>query len=215
MTGKYQTYKKGPFPLKVSEAPEAQQPFKMVAMPSGEHIFQPKEELGKDILHIKYDMGRVVSESSALVRDKHFLFLQLVPPVLFLAFYFSYKKRQRIRTDRGYARLLKAPRRARSGMKKAKTLLDRGDLPGFYDAIQKTLEEYLGNKFDLPKGGVTSAEVSEKLILGGGGDDMVKKLKEVLSMCEMARYASSVSGTVDHLEVLEETRRIIDHVEKL
>ena len=215
MKGKYETYKKGPFSIKVSEAPETNQPLKMVAMPSGEHIFQPKEEFGEDILHIKYDMGRSVSGKYILVKNNYFRFLQVMAPILFLVFYFSHKKRERIKTDRGYARLLKAPRKARTGMKKAKMFFDRGDLPGFYDAIQKTLEEYFGNKFDLSKGSVTSSEVSAKLVSSGADDEVIKKLNDILSMCEMARYASSASENADQLKILEDTRRIIDHVEKL
>jgi hypothetical protein len=215
MTGKYETMVKGPFRIKVSAAPESQQPLKMVAMPSGEHIFRPKEELGEDILHIKYDMGKILPEGYLLINDNYFRVLQPVFPVLFLIFYFSYKKRHRIRTDRGYARLLKAPRKARSGMKKAKALMDKGDIVGFYDAVQKTLEEYLGNKFDLSRGSVTASEISEKLVLSGADEEIIRKLNKVLSMCEMARYASSVSASGDHAKILEDTRRIIDHVEKI
>ncbi|MFA6636386.1 MAG: BatD family protein [Candidatus Omnitrophota bacterium] len=215
MTGKYETIEKGPFRIKVSEAPETQQPLKMVAMPSGEHIFRPKEELGEDILHIKYDMGKTFPPGYLLINDNYFRALQLIFPALFLVFYFSYKKRHRIRTDRGYARLLKAPRRARSGMKRAKALMDKGDIAGFYDAVQKTLEEYLGNKFDLSRGSVTASEISEKLVISGADEEVIRKVNNVLSMCEMARYASSVSESGDHAKILEDTRRIIDHVEKM
>ena len=215
MSGKYETFKKGPFPIRVSAAPETQTPLKMVAMPSGEHIFHPKEELGKDILHIKYDIGKVIPAKGLLLKNFYFRALQVLAPVFFLLFYFFYKKQRRIKTDRGYARLLKAPRKARKGMKKAKAFMDKGDLVGFYDTIQKTLEEYLGNKFNLPRGSVTSFEISMKLVSAGANNDVIDKLKDVLSMCEMARYASSVSAGEDHLKILEETRRIIDHVEKL
>jgi hypothetical protein len=213
--GKYITLKKGPFPVKVSEAPETQKPLKMVAMPAGEHIFRPKEEFGADILHIKDDMGEVFAADYLLPEKTYFWILQSAAPLFFLLFYLIHKRRHRIKTDRGYARLLKAPRKARKGIQRAKVFIGKGDSAGFYDAIQKTLEEYLGNKFDLPRGSVTPAEISAKLVLSGAHPDMVKMADEILSMCEMARYASSVSDGADNMKILEDTRRVIDHVEKL
>lgn len=215
MRGKYETFRKGPFPVKVFEAPESYQPLKMVAMPAGEHIFHPKEELGQDILHIKYDLGKVYPARYFILKDGYFRAIQLFMPVGFLAFYLWHRKKERIRTDRGYARLLKAPRKARTGMKKAKALLDKKDSSGFYDAIQKTLEEYLGNKFDMPKGSVTVSEVTKKLVAAGADPEMIEKFENIFSVCEMARYASSVPENEACLKVLEDTRRVIDHVEKL
>jgi len=110
---------------------------------------------------------------------------------------------------------LRAPRKSRAGMRKAKVFIDKGDSGAFYGAIQKTLEEYLGNKFDMPKGSVTPHEISAKLVSSGAQDEIIRKLNDVLSVCEMARYASSAPESADLVKILDDTRRIIDHVEKL
>ncbi len=214
-TGRYETRREGPFPIRVAEAPEASYPVQMVAMPLGEHIFQPEEEIGRDILHIKYSIGRLVPDEHVVLRKPYFWALQLLAPLAFFVFYFSHRKRTKIRTDRRYARSLKAPRKARSDLARARSFLARGDYPGFYDAIQKTLQEYLGNKFDLSPGRVMSHEISEILSLRGADRDIISKLEGIFSRCEMARYASSATGDGGHRKVYEDTRKVIDHVEKL
>ena len=212
---RYETITKGPFPVKVSEHPESQKAIKMVAMPMGENVFYPKEEFGQDILYIKDRIGSLSPEDDVLALKWPFWVLQLFPIAIFWIFYASYRKRKRIETDRGYARFLKAPRKARSGLSRAKAFLERNDTPKFYDAIHKTLEEYLGNKFNLPKGNVTIQEIEARLCSSGCDTEMMKKLNDVFAKCEMARYASSVSEGEDHSQVLEDVRTIIDYVEKM
>jgi hypothetical protein len=212
---KYETVTRGPFPIKVLAQPESQQPVKMVAMPLGEHVFYPKEELGQDIIYIKDRIGTLRPEGDIISGKFIFWVLQLVPVAAFGIFYALYRKRKRIQTDRGYARLLKAPRKARSGISRAGAFLERGDIPKFYDTVHKTLEEYLGNKFNLPKGSVTIQDIEAKLCSSGCDDEVLKKLHDVFASCEMARYASSVAGTDDHKRVLDDVRTIIDYTEKI
>lgn len=211
----YETDTEGPFKIKVEEQPESSQGMKMVTMPLGEHVFYPKEEIGEDIVHIKEGLGTVYPEDGFIAGKWYFWFFQVLFLLAFGAFYFSYRKRERIRTDRGYARLLKAPKKARKGLQKAKGYLAKNDTLKFYDAIHQTLEEYLGNKFNLPKGSVTSKDIEKRLSSLGCDEDMLNKLKDVFAKCEMARYASSISEEQDHEKVLEEVRRIIDYVEKM
>jgi hypothetical protein len=147
--------------------------------------------------------------------DIRFWALQLLPPVVFLMFYMSYRKRERIKTDRGYARSLKAPRKARSGLSRARAFLDKNDTARFYDTVHKTLEEYLGNRFNLPRGSVTVNDIDLRLRQAGCEEHILKKLRDVFAKCEMARYASSVSEDISHSLVLHDVRTIIDHVEKM
>jgi hypothetical protein len=214
-TGKYETLEKGPFPLKVVEQPLDERKAKMVSMAGIEQMLYPQEELGKDIIYIKEYPGKLARRGSFLYNNLLFWGVQAVPLALFSVFYFNYRKKERILTDRTYARSLKAPRRARAGLAKARAYLDRNEVVPFYDAIFKTLQEYLGNRFDLPKGGVTVAEVEERLGPSGRDEEVLAMLKEVFSMCEMARYASSVPGGEEGKEILGKVRRVIDYMEKV
>ena len=62
---------------------------------------------------------------------------------------------------------------------------------------------------------ITSQVVEERLRPVGADEKMLEMLRDVFSRCEMARYASSVTGGEEAEEVLENVRRIINYMEKV
>lgn len=213
--GRYRTITKGPFPLEVTAQPKADSKVKMVSMPGVEDMFYPQEELGKDIIHIKEDVGKLRRRESYLYEDNIFRVAQVVPLALFVIFYAGYRRKERILTDRGYARSLKAPRKARKGLKKAGGYIGKKDPLPFYDTIFKTLQGYVGDRLNLSAGSVTERAAEDRLREAGCDAEILGMLRDVLSRCEMARYASSVPGGDEAKTVLEQTRKVIDHVERL
>lgn len=212
---KYKTVTKGPFPLEVTESPESERVVKMVSVPGKEEMFYPEERIGKDIVHIKENLGRLYPKGQFLYKSALFWSAQALPLVLFISFYAAYRKEERIRSDLGYARGLRAPRKARSGLNRAKAYLGKDKVFPFYDVIFKTLQDYLGDKFNLAKGNVTVEAIKERLRPIGYDEEMLEMLQEVFSKCEMARYASSVPGGHEAEDVLEKVKRIIDYMEKI
>lgn len=211
---KYETLTKGPFPLKVEEQPESGKSIRMVAMPDSDNTFYPQEEIGSDIIHIKENVGKLHVKGKFVYNSWLFWALQMVPLAALIAFYAAYRKRERILTDRGYARGLKAPRKARSGLAKAKAALAKKEVLPFYDALHKTLEEYLGNRFNLSKGNVTYQVVNDRLRPAGCDEEVLDMMRDIFSICEMARYASSVPEEQEAEEMMDKVKRIIDYIEK-
>jgi hypothetical protein len=214
-SGKYETITKGPLPIKVTERPESERAVKMVSMTGTEQMLYPQEKIGQDIVHVKENIGKLYPKEKFLYGNWLFWVVQLVPLAAFMFFYAGYRKHERILTDRSYARSLKAPRRARSGLAKARAYLEKGEALPFYDAIFKTLQEYLGNRFDLPRGNVNLRDVENCLSPIGCDESILDMLREVFSKCEMARYASSVTGGQEAEGILEKVRKIIDYMEKV
>ena len=212
--GKYETLREGPFPIKVAEQPESGKAIRMVAMPDSDHVFYPEEEIGSDIIHIKENIGDLHRKGKFIYNSLFFWMVQILAMGAFIGFYASYKKRERILTDKGYARFLKAPRRARTGLARAKAALAKKEVLPFYDAIHKTLEEYLGNRFNLSKGNVTFQVVDHRLRGKGCDEEVLEMLRDIFSRCEMARYASSVPGEQEGEEIMDKVKRIIDYMEK-
>ena len=211
---RYETIRKGPFPVEVVEQPESERTVKMVSMPGVEQMFYPEEKIGKDIIHIKENTGKLHRKGRFLYRNQLFWFGQFVPLVLLCVFYAARRKSERIRRDKGYARFLMAPRKARKGLARAKSYLAREDVLPFYDTVFKTLQDYLGNRFNLPRGSVTGQIIEDRLRPAGCDEKILEMLREVFSRCEAARYASSVSGGREAKETLEKVKRIIDYLEK-
>ncbi len=214
VTERYMTVQKGPFPVEVVKQPESEQMVKMVSMPGVEQIFYPQEEIGSDIIHIKENAGRLCPEGPFLCQKPLFWAGQFMLLALAMGFYGIYKRRERILTDKGYARFLKAPRKARAGMARARACLGHDNVLLFYDAVFKTLQEYLGNRFNLPKGSVTGQIIENRLKPAGCDERILEMLRSVFSGCEMARYAPLTPGKHEEVEMLEKVKKIIDYLEK-
>ena len=213
--GSYRTVTKGPIPVEVTARPEGESPVKMVTVPGTTgQVFYPQEKLGKDIIYIKERPGALLPSGRYLYNNPLFWLFQVLPAGLLAAMYLFHRKTEKMRTDKKYARFLRAPRKARGGIARAKALIGKKDPVQFYDVVFKTIQEYIGDKFNLPKGAVTSLIIDERLRPAGYDEDALKMLKEVFDACEMARYASLIPDAEKEGEILEKMKRVIDHMEK-
>ncbi|MFQ5952265.1 MAG: BatD family protein [Candidatus Omnitrophota bacterium] len=213
-TGEYKTIKKDNIPIKVLERPEEEKAVKVISIPGMERAFYPPEELGEDIIHIKEKTGRFSRRGRFLYQNWLFWLGQVIPMGAFLVFYGVHREKEKIRRDKGYARFLRAPKEARKGIKKARSYLGKGKLEEFYDAVFRTLQEYLANKFNLPIGSVTLEIIDERFRPAGLDENILDMLRDVFLKCDMARYASGVVDGKEAREVLEKLRRVIDYLEK-
>ncbi|MFH1411622.1 MAG: BatD family protein [Candidatus Omnitrophota bacterium] len=215
-TGRYETVKKGPFPITVIARPDSGDGVKVMSVPGeiGSRLY-PKEELGMDIVHIKERSGPFRERDRELYHNKVFLFGQMIPLLGLAFFYASYRKKERMLTDKRYARSMKAPKAARKGLAKARSFLDKGEVSLFYDEVFKTLQSYLSGKFNIAIGNITARTSEERLRVFGCEDEIIEMLNEVFSACERARYASSETGGEEPQKVFLMVKKIIDRVERI
>ncbi len=214
-TGEYKTVTDGPVAVKVTERPESEKMVKVVSMGGGEKMLYPQEKLGRDIIYVKENIGTLRSSGRYVHREPLFWGAQSIPLILFLILLGVHHRKEKMRTDKKYARFLLAPGKARKGIKKAQHYLAKDNLAGFYDSIFKTYQEYLGNKFNLPIGSVTASAVENKLRPVDCKEGMLEMIREVFSECEMARYAPSQMGGSEAEGTLEKVRKVIDYLEKV
>ncbi len=192
-TGRYETISRGPMPITVQKAPEAHERPKIVELPHraarGAGL-ERREPLGRDIIYIKDSIGRL-KKGGPLYKNKGFLIIQLVPLLALLAVFITRRRAERLTKDVRYARLLRAPKAARRGIKKARRCLREEKPADFYDTIFTTLRSYLGDRFHLPTGGITRNIIDETLKAMRLDEEALKKLRELFDECDLARYASS------------------------
>ncbi len=212
---RYKTEVKGPFPIEVTEKAGEASTVQIVSMPGVEETFYPQEELGQDLIFIKEDLGKAKRKGQYLRNSPVFWAGQFAPFVLVSVYYVRRRKEERIRTDKRYARFLKAPHRARKELARAKAHLSKNEMIPFYDAVFRALQDYLGGKFNIPKGNVTVPGLVERLSSAECDSAILEELKDILAKCEMARYASTVAGKESAESMLENVKKIIDHIEKL
>ncbi|KJJ85736.1 conserved hypothetical protein, membrane or secreted [Candidatus Omnitrophus magneticus] len=217
-TRKYITLKEPPIPIKIIDRPHEE---KIVQVVSNQGINQLKveapeteEKFGQDIIHIKLDLPKN-EKHITLYNNKLFWLTQLLPLIGFLLFYFLYSNSERVKKDKKYARGKKAFSKSKKGLKKAAQVLSKNEIPRFYDEIFNTIEEYLGNKFNLPAGVITMDILSSKLIEIDMNETLGEMIKEVLAMCDMARYAPSLVKKEEADDIFEKVKKIIEQLEKV
>jgi len=213
LKGKYITLVKSDVPLKVMKAEKEEEITILDSNAVTERLLK-KETIGRDIIYIKESPGKISVRGNYLYKNPLFLTLQIVPIIIFIAGVVVYRKRERLSSDLGYARRLAAPRKARKGIKLAEDFFQKNNVGDFYDSVFRTLRDYLGNRFHIPSGGITAAEVDRVLAGKDLEKDIKERLKNIFSECDMVRYAPSGVDSTKMSMALKEMKEIIDYLER-
>ena len=185
-SAQYKMIAKGPISIKVSPLPKGEE-LKVFKSKTSVHR---KEILGRNIIYIKDTPGKLRQKDKFLCRNKLFIAIQFIPLLVIISLSIVDKRKKRLETDIRYARHLRAPGKARKNLRQAHRFLDAKETDKFFDAIFKTLQEYLGDKFHLSTAGITSG-IIENLKSKNIGAETLDKLRECFDNCDMARYTSS------------------------
>lgn len=209
----YQTIIQGPLALEVTK-PSQEESFKVVESLSAKGVSAPVEEvLGHDIIFIKERPARFQPRGYRLYRSGQLLIFVVISTLVFALLLVFHYQTHRLKTDIVYARRLRAPKKAKQGLAQARRFLQEGKQKEFYDALFKTLQDYLGDKFHLSAGAVTVETITH--ILNSGRQEALRdKIKSVFAECEMVRYASLVQEKGTMKESFSQTQEIIDSLER-
>ena len=168
---------------------------------SGGERLRPDEKLGQDIVYLKGDLGPA-APAVPFCGSAAFWALN-VTPVLALLGTVGWKRRtDRLRGDVAYARRTRAAKKARKLLTSATS----------YDEIQHALQHYLGDRLNIPVGGITASVIDEQLVPRGVNGELADRAKACFEACDTARFAGggagmSVQATRDNVE------RLIDELE--
>jgi len=195
----YRTLYHGPLPIKVSKP----------------DVVQGKREiLDRDIIYIKDSPGRLKVKGEFLYRKSVFLAIQLLGFLLFASLFFLNRRREKMRTDLRYAGKQRASKNAKKGIKEAQRSLGEERAEAFYNVLFKTLQNYLGEKFQIPPGGITGRTVDQELRLRGVDENLCEDLKTIFEECDNVRYGSSAPERSKMEETLQLMRETVRHLEK-
>jgi hypothetical protein len=208
----YQTITKGPIPIKVTK-PEKEEKLKIVELPQVTAKPFKKEVLGRDIIYIKDSPGKLKPKGRFLYKSELFISIQFLPLLAIISALVFQKRKQRLETDIRYARRLRASQKAKKNLARVRQLIDSREPDKFFDAVFKTMQEYLGDKFQLPTGGIT-ADVVEQLRFENVGEEILSKLKDCFDNCDMARYAQSDITREQMHETFNLLKDIINELER-
>ena len=173
-----------------------------------------KEDIGRGIIYIKPSPGKLRAKHTYLYKSKTFFLFQIFPIIALIILLTVYRRVERIKTDVKYARHLRAPAKAKKGLKKSKESLQEYKTEEFYNNVFKTLQEYLGDKFHIPVGGITIDVVDGVLKSKGVEENILNKLKDIFRECDTARYAPSEFGKDKMEETIKGMEEVIDYFQR-
>jgi len=213
--GKYETITKAPIPIVVKPLAKGEELKVFERRPEGPlDVTRKKEILGRDIIYIKDNPGNLAPRGEFLYKNKLFIVLQFLPALLVISVLVVQRKRERLQKDIRYARKLRAPRKAKKNLHMTHRLLNPQSPDKFYDAVFKTLQEYIGDKFHLPTAGITSNVVGELKALNID-ERILSKLKVCFEDCDIARYAHTGVTKEQMLATYKLLEEVIDGIERV
>jgi len=211
-TGKYRSLTQGPFSISVAK-PEGGE-LKIVEIPQAVTKTAKEELLGRDIVYIKESPGKLKRTGKYLYQRVGFWLYHLIALIIFITLVTFYKHQEKLKTDERYARRLQAPAKARKGIREAQGFLAKEKSGEFFDCVHKTLIGYMADKLHLPAGGITIEAVKEILGAKNIDGEILDKLTNIFSACDMARYAPLELDRHKRETIFNDMRKVIDFLER-
>jgi hypothetical protein len=172
------------------------------AIVSGGGRVRPDEKLGQDIVYLKGDPGP--SASAVPFCATRLFWVLNITPVLGLLGGIGWKRRaDKLRGDVAYARRTRAARNSRKLLASATS----------HDEVQRALQNYLGDRLNIPAGGITASIVDEQLVPRGMNGELADRVKACFEACDTARFAGGGADTGVQA-TREDVGRLIDELEK-
>ncbi|MBU1913011.1 MAG: BatD family protein [Candidatus Omnitrophica bacterium] len=176
-----------------------------------------KEEvrlLKSDIAYIKTLPERFASKDNFLYKNKIFLLMNILPFLILIAIYLFELYKNRLKTDIGYARSLRARGAASKRLKAARNLANKNMVKEFYTEIYKAVIEYIADKLNIPHPSITKDSLEDKLTEIGLTGDIIGEVKILFDDCDMARFASAKFTKEDMSRTLKQAEGIVTGLER-
>lgn len=211
----YRTIAQGPIPIQVEKGKD-EAPAQIVgpAPSAAEPTAKEEAPLARDIIYIKEGPGIWREVGRDFYRNKMFIISVFMPLLLLVLIYVVQERRDALKKDTVRASRIAAFRAARKGIKDLRNLLKQGDPKTFYEALFKTLQEYLGNRLRLPVQGITANIVERALTSRDIDLEILRKVNFLFDVCDRARFAYMQVDSFKMLDDLKELEEAVKYFEQ-
>jgi len=211
--GTFRQISSEPAEIKVTAAPSGSRA-RLVEASSGADR-RKVEVIEKDILYIKPLPQDWAREGKSFWLRRSTWALQVIPLILiFLAWRFQVR-RERLSSDRIYARKVGASRSVRRRFAAARRLLREGKSGEFCAEVDRAVTRYLGDRLGLPSGAVDARLVSEKLAALAVPEGTERFLRECFETCSRLRFAPAGPSREEMEQLLELAEGLVSRLEKV
>lgn len=188
-TGTYKTITSEPYKLHVEQGKGGGGSSPVVSN------FSNKENvkyLGKDIRYLKTGgFSFIENRNDIFFGSFMYILCYLVPTILFIVFFFIYRKQVKENSDIALVRTKKANKMAVRRLKNAGKLMKENKREEFYEEVLRALWGYLSDKLSIPQANLTKDNVEVELTKYGVDESLINEFMDILNTCEFARYAPS------------------------
>lgn len=157
----------------------------------------------------------VIYNNSFLVQKLWFWLIAVLGMViLFIAFLIK-KESDKLLSDRGYYKLKISNKQLKTDLKFTRKVCNDENGEVFFPAIEKTLKNYIANKFNLSAAGMQLQEVIDVFEANGIDTDLTEKVKKFLMLTDQARFSGFSYSEKDMKENLSQLEDIIGKLQKI
>lgn len=174
--GAYQTIKTQPFSLKVEKGDVG----------AGSSVADTERQ---DIRDIKKGKVELKDKDKFFYGSVGYWVSLLVPFVTFCALLFIFRRRAIENADIVKTRSNRAKKIATKRLRKADSLMTKGQQAAFYDEVLRALWDYVGNKLNMPIEKLSRENIQGKLADQQVDEATIDKFTTALDECEFERYA--------------------------
>lgn len=196
-TGSYKTLTSDAYKLHVEQGKDGEGNAPVVSN------FSNKESvkyLGKDVRYLKTNGVSFRTANDVFFGSFAYYMCYLVPAILFIVFFFIYRKQVKENSNIALVRTKKANKMAVKRLKNAGTLMKENKKEEFYDEVLRALWGYLSDKLSIDQSNLTKDNVETELTKYGVDESLIKEFMDILNTCEFARYApAQASDAMDKL----------------
>lgn len=210
----YRTITQGPITIQVEKGKE-EAPSQIVGPAPVRETAGPKEEaLTRDIVYIKESPGKWDQKERDFYKSKAIILLAVFPLIFLISLFIVEERRDSLKQDTARGRRIRALNAARAGIRSLRHQLRGDDQKVFYETVFKTLQDYLGNRLGVPAAGITSDIVEENLSAKDIDMDILRKIKNIFTTCDRAKFAFSTVDRDKMKDDMKELEEVVEYFER-
>lgn len=212
-SGIYKTAKTGPYTIRVLPATEKEK-FQVVEAVKKTGTKQEVKILGRDILPIHTSLdalsSRKIKPVSAIT-----VVCFLLPVFGFLFSFMAKRVKERNEEDTGLARAKSAYKNFRKTLPAIHKALKKDD-PLFYQAAQKALKDFIGDKLNIAGSALTPAELEKRVTEARGmvQEEVVSELKQLLEFFDSGQFGFKKHSLEEKEAVFISMKKLVKQLNK-
>ena len=192
-SGAYKTLKTPEYSLNVAKGNGSSSTSAPVSYVSKEEL----RLLGQDIRYINLKDTDYRPKGQFFFGTIGYWLWYMIPFAAFLVIVIIYRKQAVENANMAKVKTKKASKVATRRLKVARQKMQQKDKAGFYDEVLKALWGYLSDKLSIPVSELSKDNIATKLAECQVSGDLIEECANIISECEFARYAPTLSGYAD------------------